>query len=386
MASSRAAHDLHYVRDLRVIHILAVFLAAILALLARPSEAESAQAPSPIQAEENCVAVSDRSILVPVTLPSWRNRYEAMMLSVTRAIPRGRGPLRISSELGLAGIDQAVLIPREPITITVRGKVISGEARLILGWGDNDRVQERERALKLVGGAQTFRFRPTSTQPLLLKVAVVQLTPRGIIELDAVTLRAKGRQLLRNSQLMAQRCRPSERRNLAEACVTRGYQTVNPDLLPVALIGWRDRFEAMTMVVARDTPRGPVRISSEVGPAGIDQTVLIPRDPVTIRVRGRVISGKARLILGWSENGRVQESERALKLRGGSQTIRFRPPTGTKPLRLTIGVVQLTPGAIIELDAVALEVRIGGMLQNGQLSSHLCVPTRPPNFQQACIV
>jgi hypothetical protein len=297
-----------------------------------------------------------------------------------------KGPVRISSQHGPAGIDQTVLIPRRPFTITMRGRVISGEARLVLGWSENGRVRERERALKLNRGSQTHRFRlPRGTQPLQITIGIVQLSPGGTIELDEIALHAGGRQRLHNGELEAEKCRQSGRRDLIEECLVRRQDPVHPDFVPVALMGWRDRYEPTAIVVARDTPKGPVRISSERGPAGIDQTVLIPRHRFTITVRGKVISGEARLVVGWSENGRVRERERALKLNRGSQTHRFRLLRGTQPLQITVGIVQLGLGGTIELDEVALHAGGSAALRNSHLTPHLCIPMRPLDFTEACV-
>src|SRR5829696_8336121 len=84
MRKCRASHYAYYAVGPRVVHVLVVFLAGFLALLARPPEAESARAASPIKGLASCMAPPGRSNIFPVTLREWRDRYEAMTMVVAR--------------------------------------------------------------------------------------------------------------------------------------------------------------------------------------------------------------------------------------------------------------------------------------------------------------
>lgn len=314
---------------------------------------------------------------VPVAIPRWRDRYLGMTVLARRSAGGTPSPtLRITSSVGLAGIDQNVLVRHRSLTVVVHGRVRTGKALLVVGWTQGSRVSERVRDLRLARGREAHVFRLSrNAAPLTVTVGVLQLRRRGILELDRIELQSRGRQLLRNPGLRPALCRPPPTGNLEETCLRHRPASDLPQLARVVVPGWRDRYERMNLLARpTETVSAPLHITSAYGLAGIDQVVRVPRMPLKVTIRGRVASGRARLILSWNEAGGVHEAVRAVRLGGGSETRRFRLPAGKGALWVTVGVAQLVRDGVLELDSVELESSGRQFLRNPALWSDVCPP------------
>lgn len=325
---------------------------------------------------------------VPVALPGWRNRYPDTTILVRRsAIRRRSPPLRVTSPTALAGIDQGVVLPSRTLTVVVYGRSTAGRAFVLVGWTGRTRVHERIRILNFVDGSDTHSFRlPRNAR--LVTVALIRQGRRGILEVDRVEVRSRGRQLLRNSELRPAVCSPTFRKghrdssaeSTEEKCLHRRPASGDPRLVRVTVPAWSDRYEQMNVLAPHlSNASGPLRITSVHGLSGIDQTAQLPRMLATISVQGHVVSGAAELVVAWSEKGAVRKVEHPLRLTHGFETRDISLPAGKGLLAVTVGVVQLVHGGELMLDRV--ELKSGGRqrLRNSALSFDVCppLPKRP---------
>jgi hypothetical protein len=370
----------------------AIHLAFVAAYLTSPARAEGGLRSDRPAVGETCAHTNAPvpGPLVPVVVPGWRDRYPPTTVRIRRSEISGPSPpLRITSLSALAGLDQGVVVPSRTLTVVVNGRVSAGHAVIVVGWTEGTRVYEHVRILDLSGGSDTRSFRlPRNPSPLTLTVAVVRRHRRGILELDRVELRSGGRQLLRNAGLKPIVCHPPSRKGrgsssaegIEQMCLLRRPASGDPRLVRVIVPAWRDRYEQMNVLVPRPSnTSAPLRITSGHGLSGIDQIARVPRMPTSVKVRGRILSGAAQLVISWREGGHVREVQSALKLRRGFETRRVSLPTGTGPLAVTVGVVQLRRGGVIELDGVELESGGRQYLRNADLSFDVCprLPKRP---------
>jgi hypothetical protein len=147
---------------------------------------------------------------VSALVPGWRDRYFGMTIGLERG-KRGSSRVRVTSDDGPTGIDQAVRLPRKPFSVHVEGRAVAGVGRLIMSYSDEGNAKEDERPLRLRGGRQTERFRlPAGEGRVGVMIAVVQLKDDETLDLDRIRLLVDGqrRQYLRNSELRAHACPP----------------------------------------------------------------------------------------------------------------------------------------------------------------------------------
>lgn len=368
----------------------AIHLAVIGAYLAWPAHAEGGSSRDRSAVGETCANTSGPmpGPFVPVAVPAWRDRYPTTTVLIRRSAIRRPSPLlRITSSTTLAGLDQNVVVPSRTLTVVVHGHMTAGRPLMVVGWTEGRRVHERVRILDLSGGSDARSFR-LPRNALSVLVAVIKEQRRGVFELDRVEARSGGRQLLRNAGLKPIICSPPSRtghgfsstESVQETCLRRRPASGDPRLVRVTVPAWRDRYEQMNVLVPRlSNASAPLRITSGHGLSGIDQIAKLPRRPVRVRVRGRILSGAGHLVISWTERGDVREVESALRLRRGFETRRVNLPTGKGPLAVTVAVVQLRRGSVIELNRVELESGGRQYLRNAALSFDVCppLPKRP---------
>jgi hypothetical protein len=132
----------------------------------------------------------------------------------------------------------------------------------------------------------------------------------------------------------------------------------------------------MTVLAVRGAgTSSPVRITSASGLAGIDQLVWVSGGFPTIRLRGRVVSGEAELLVFWRVGSRPAQLQQPLTFPNGSQRLRVALPRSPQPTQVLVALVQLKRNAVLELDRVALESRGEQLMQNAGLSFEICPST-----------
>jgi len=145
----------------------------------------------------------------------------------------------------------------------------------------------------------------------------------------------------------------------------------------VIVPGWRERYEGMAVLVERtrmDTVSPPIQFAGE-RPAGIDQTLRLPRSPLIVTVHGRRLAAPLVLIASWTEGGVVREQEQALKLVHGVERHRFVLPRGKGRLSVSVAIVQPEAGESASLDALSLETEGKQRLENAHLYADRCLPS-----------
>jgi hypothetical protein len=298
-------------------------------------------------------------------VPAWRNFTPGDRMDA--APGDGGAPwLRLTSHRGgLAGIDQIVSpVPRR-FTIRVRGRVVSGRADLALEWteGSGRVLREVTRTLALESGVARARF--TSPRAAdAVRVAVVQAEGGGVLELDAVELRgAPDGSSLANEGLLLAGCPTDNTRPVAPL----GTRTVP---------GWERADDDMwfSVVGRRDRRSPPLRLVTAGGPGRLLQSVRVPNAPITIVVEGRHLPGGGVVAAELRRAGQeatLLDAAYPLRLRGGRQTVRVRPPAVAGPLELSVGVGPNRPGSIV-LDRVAAESGGRDLLANPDLDVRPC--------------